>query len=104
MIKILPMLDLFKLIQLPQIDFLLTAKLYVDNASEEPSIIRNDQDNCNLTNINRITLNRQSENDNEVITKAYVDQFHNDNEGTRRDLGIDFENESSDLVKNKSRQ
>ena len=40
------------------------------------------------------------ENDNEVITKAYVDQFHQENERSRRDLGIDFYNESDDIVKN----
>ena len=46
--------------------------------------------NYNLTNINSITLNKQAENDNEVTTKAYVDQFHNDNERNRRDLGMSF--------------
>ena len=60
----------------------------------------NDFGNYNLTNINSITLNKQAENDNEVITKAYVDQFHQENERSRRDLGIDFYDESSDLVKN----
>ena len=89
--------------QLPQIDSHLTAKLYVDNAIDEPSIIRNNQgndfNNYSLTNINSITLNKQTESDNEVITKAYVVQFDNDNERTRRDLGIDFYSESSDLVK-----
>ena len=71
-------------------------KNYVDN------IFKNDIDfNDNkLTNINSITLNKQAENDNQVITKAYVDQFHQENERTRRDLGINFYNESSDLVKN----
>ena len=54
----------------------------------------------NLTNTNSITLNKQAENDNEVITKAYVDQFHQKNERPRRDLGVDFYNESNDLVKN----
>ena len=53
------------------------------------SFIRNIQDNdfnnYNLTNINSIILNKQAENDNQVITKAYVDQFHNDIERTRRD-------------------
>ena len=53
-----------------------------------------------MENINTITLNKQAENDNEVITKAYVDRFHQDNERSRRDLGIDFYNESNDLVKN----
>ena len=90
--------------QLPQIDSHLTAKLYVDNAIDETSLVRNIQDNDfsnhNLTNINTITLNTQAVNDDQVITKAYVDQFHQENERSRRDLGIDFYDESSDLVKN----
>ena len=45
-------------------------------------------------------MNKQAENDNEVITKAYVDQFHQENERSRRDLGIDFYDESSGFVKN----
>ena len=91
------------------------SKNYVDNLFNDPSIVknteidqsslvRNNQDNdfgnYNLTNINSITLNKQAENDNEVITKAYVDQFHQENERSRRDLGIDFYNESDDIVKN----
>ena len=90
--------------QLPQIDSHLTAKLNVDNAIDEQSLVRNSQDNdfknYNLTNINSITLNTQAENDNEVITKAYVDHFHQQNERSRRDLGIDFYDESNNLVKN----
>ena len=89
--------------QLPQIDSHLTAKLYVDNSLDEASLVRNNPDNdfrnYNLTNINSITLNTQAVNDNEVITKAYVDQFHQEKERLRRDLGIDFFNESSDIVK-----
>ena len=45
-------------------------------------------------------MKTQAVNDNQVITKAYVDQFHNDNERTRRDLGLDFYDESSDVVRN----
>ena len=45
-------------------------------------------------------MNKPAENDNEVITKAYVDQFHQENERSRRDLGLDFYGESNDLVKN----
>ena len=90
--------------QLPQIDSHLTAKLYVDNSIDEPSLVRNNQDNdfgnYNLTNINSITLKKQAENDNEVITKAYVDQFHRENERSRRDVGLDFYSELNDLVKN----
>ena len=90
--------------QLPQIDSHLTAKLYVDTEIDQQSVVRNNQDNdfgnYNLTNINSITLNKQAENDNEVITKFYVDQFHQENERSRRDLGIDFYDESNNLVKN----
>ena len=80
------------------------SKNYVDNSINEVSLVTNNRDNdfgnYNLTNINSITLNTQAQNDNQVITKAYVDQFHQENERSRRDLGIDFYNESSDLVKN----
>ena len=90
--------------QLPQIDSHLTAKLYVDNSLDDPSLVRNNKDNgygnYNLTNINSITLNKQGENDNEVITQAYVDQFHQESERSRRDVGLDFFDESNDLVKN----
>ena len=78
--------------------------MYVDNSIDESSLVRNNRDNgfgnYNLTNINSNTLNKQAENDNEVFTKAYVDQFHQENKRSRRDLRIDFYNESSDLVKN----
>ena len=71
---------------------------------DESSLVRNNQNNdfgiYNLTNINIITLNKQAENDNEVITKAFVDQFHQENERSRRDVGSDFYDEPIDLVKN----
>ena len=80
------------------------SKNYVDNSIDESKLVRNNQDNVfnnnNLTNINSITLNKQAENDNQVITKAHVDQFHQENERSRQDVGLDFYNESSDLVKN----
>ena len=54
------------------------------------SLVRTNQDNdfnkYNLTNKNRITLNKQVENDNEVITKSYVDEFHQEKERSRRDI------------------
>ena len=78
--------------------------MYVDSSIDEPSLVRNNQDNIfgnyNLTIIKSFALNKQAENDNEVITKAYVDQFHQENERSRKDLGIDFYDESSDFVKN----
>ena len=80
------------------------SKNYVDNSIDEVSFVRNNKDNdfgnYNLTNINSITLNKQAENDNQVITKAYVDQFHQENERSRRDVGLNFYNESKDVVKN----
>ena len=89
--------------QLPQIDSHLTAKLYVDNAIDGALLARNNQDNDfgkkNLTNVNSITLNKQAENYKEVTTKAYVDQFQQEKERSRRDAGLDFHDESSDLVK-----
>ena len=81
----------------PAVNEHLTPKKYVDNAIDKKSLVRYNQDNDfnnqNLTNINRIILYTQALNtlnDIEVITKAYVDQFHNDNERNRRDLGLGF--------------
>ena len=73
----------------------LTAKYYVDqaisNSVDEASLVtynqNNDFNNFNLTKINIITLNSQSVNDNQVVTKAYVDQFHNE---TERSLRVRF--------------
>ena len=77
----------------PQIDSHSTAKLYVDHSIGEPSVVRNNKDinfkNNILLNKNSISLNKLKI-DDEVITKAYVDQFHNDNDKTRQVLGIDF--------------
>ena len=82
----------------------LTPKVYVDNAINGSSLVRNNKDNdfgnYNLTNINSITLKKQAENDKEVITKAYVDRFHQENERNRRDEGLSFYNEEVVLVKN----
>ena len=70
----------------------------------EPSLVRynkdNDFNNHNLIIKNSITLYSQGIIESPVITKAYVDQFHNDNERNRRDVGFSFYNEEVDLVKN----
>ena len=47
-----------------------------------------------------MTSNTHAVNENQVTTKAYVDQFHQENERSRRDVGLDFYEESSDVVKN----
>ena len=54
----------------------------------------------NITVLNTITLNTQEVKDYEVITKAFVDHFHLEKEKTRREVGLDFYDESSSLVKN----
>ena len=45
-------------------------------------------------------MNNQAESDNEAITKAYVDEFIQEKERPRRDVGFDFYDESIDFVKN----
>ena len=88
----------------PPVNEHLTPKINVDNAIDESSLVRNNEDNefnnNNITNINSNTLNKQAENDNEVVTKSYVDKFHQENEGSRRDVCLDFYDESNDLVEN----
>ena len=88
----------------PAVDEHLTPKVYVDTAIDESSLVRNNKDNdfgnYNLTDINSIILNTQAVNVNQVITKAYVDQFHQENERSRRDLGLSFYNEEVNFVKN----
>ena len=88
----------------PAVNEHLTPKIYVDSSIDEPSLVRKNQDNTfnnnNLTNINSITLNTQAVNDNEVITKAYIDQFHQEIGSYRRNTGLLFYDEEVDLVKN----
>ena len=78
---------------------------YVDIANGEISIVTKNQNddfnNYNLNNVNSNNLNTQSVNDNQLLTKSFVDKFHQLNERSRRDLGMDFYNKSNDLVKNK---
>ena len=79
-------------------------KNYIDNIIDELSLVRNNRDNdfgnYRFTNIHSITLNKEPIHDNNVITKSYVVQFHNDNERNRRDVGLSLYNEEVDLVKN----
>ena len=88
----------------PTVESHLPPKIYVDNAIDETSLVKkiqdNDFNNYILTNINSITLNIEAVTVNLVITKAYVDQFQQANERSRRDFGLYIYNESSDLVKN----
>ena len=81
-----------------------TINIPISNQNLVRSNQNTDFQNHSLTNISSITLNNQAVNDNEVITKAYVDQFHQDNERNRRSVGLDFYDESSELVKNNQSQ
>ena len=86
----------------------LTAIYYVNqatsNSKDETTLLRNNQNNdfnyFTLTKINNVLLRTQAFEDHHLLQKAYVDQFQKDNERSLRDLGIDFYNESSDLVEN----
>ena len=81
----------------------MTAKVNVDDARDEKSLLGKNQNkdfnNFNLTNIVSITLNSQAVSDTHVKAKAYLDRFHIYNERNRRDLRLNFHNDSSDLVK-----
>ena len=93
--------------QLPQIDSHLTAKLYVDNAisdsTDESSLLRLDPDEkLKLDEQNSVLLNPSLTSPTTIIelhTKSYVDSLHGENERPRRDLGLDFYDESSTLVR-----
>ena len=93
---------------MPQIDSHSTAKLYVDDANyncvDESTLLRLDPDgklnledhdciipNSSLTSLKTIV---------EIPTKSYFDSLHQEKEQSPRDLGIDFYDESSELVKN----
>ena len=103
---------LVKINSMPAVGEHLTVKCYVDRAIsksvDEPTLERSNQDNNfnnhDLTNIISITLNTQAVNDNRVITKTYVDQFHQENERSRIGLGSNFYKESNDLVKNNQKK
>ena len=90
--------------QLPQIDSHLTAKLYVDTEIDQTTLLRlHPDEKLDLDNQDSITLNSTLTNPIttiEIPKKAYIDSLYEENERSRRDLGIDFYNESNDLVKN----
>ena len=88
--------------QLPQKDSPLTAKLYVDNQIDQSSLWRVDpNETLDSDNQDSILLNSTLTSPMKIIeipTKACIDDLHDENERSRRDLGIDFYDESSDVV------
>ena len=81
----------------------LTPKLYVDNAIHESSLLRLHRDEqLKLDEQDSILLDSISIPPNTIIeipTKSYVDSLHRENERSRRDLGLDFYDESNTLVR-----
>ena len=81
----------------------LTPKLYVDNAIHESSLLRLHRDEkLKLDEQDSILLDSILKPPNTIIelpTKSYVDSLHGENERSRRDLGLDFYDESSTLVR-----
>ena len=94
--------------QMPQIDSHLTAKLYVDNtisnSVDESSLLRLDSnEKLDLDNQDAIILNSTLTSPKTIIetpTKSYIDSLHEENERSRRNLGLAFYEESNELVKN----
>ena len=92
----------------PAVDTHLTPKVYVDtsisNRIDESSLLRLDPNEIlDLDNQDSIILNSTLISPKkfiEIPTKAFIDSLHEENERSRRDLGIDFYDEASDLVKN----
>ena len=97
-----------KVNSMPAVGEHLTAKYYVDNAIsnsvDEVSLLRLDpNEKLELDKQDSIILNSTLTDPTTIIeipTKAYIDSLHEENERSRRDLGIDFYDESTDLVKN----
>ena len=81
----------------------LTPKIYVDNAIHESSLLRLHRDEkLKLDEQDSILLDSILIPPNTIIelpTKSYVDSLHGENERSRRDLGLDFYDESSTLVR-----
>ena len=87
----------------------LTPKIFVDNAISESSLLRLHRDEkLNLDEQDSILLDSILIPPNTIIeipTKSYVDSLHEGNEQSRRDLGLDFYDESNTLVRfNQTRQ
>ena len=79
-------------------------KNYIDNTINESSLLRLDpNEKLDMNNQDSILLNSTRSLPVKIFelpTKAYIDSLHEENARSRRDLGIDFYNESSDLVRN----
>ena len=101
--KILDNVHSIKINSFPTLEEHLTPKIYVDNAISESSLLRLHRDEkLKLDEQDSILLNSTLTSPRTIIeipTKSYVDSLHGENERSRRDLGLDFYDESSTLVR-----
>ena len=104
--KILDNVHSIKINSYPTLDEQLTPKFYVDNfvldCVDEGSLLRLDpKGKIHYGKLDSIFLNSSITSPRTIIelpTKSYVDSLHGENERSRRDLGLDFYDESSTLV------
>ena len=101
--KILDNVHSIKVNSYPTLDTQLTPEFYVDNCVEEGSLLRLDpKGKIHYGKLDSIFVNTPVTSPRTIIelpTKSYVDSLHGENERSRRDLGLNFYDESSTLVR-----
>ena len=105
--EILDSVHSIKVNSYPTLDEQLTPNFYVDHfvldLVDEPSLLRLDPKGMihygKLDSIFLITSITSPRTIRKLPTKSYVDSLHGENERSRRDLGLDFYDESSTLVR-----
>ena len=105
--KILDNVHSIKVSSYPTLEAQLTPKFYVDHfvldCVDEASLLRLDpKGKIHHGKLDSIVLNSSLTSPKTVIelpTKSYIDSLHGENERSRRDLGLDFYDESSTLVR-----
>ena len=101
--KILDNVHFIKVNSYPTLDAQLTPKFYVDHCVDEGSLLRLDpKGKIHYGKLDSIFVNTSVTSPRTIIelpTKSYVDSLHGENERSRRDLGLDFYDESSTLVR-----
>ena len=93
-----------KVNSLPAVSQQLTPNQYVDDALDEPTLVRNsknnDFNNHSLSNMSQITQNSKPIDDNHVVTKSYADSLSGKN-GNRPGLSTVINNQDNEFNKNK---
>ena len=101
--KVLDNVHSIKVNSYPTLDAQLTPKFYVDHCVDEESLLRLDpKGKIHYGKLDFIFVNTYVTSPRTIIelpTKSYVNSLHGENERSRRDLGLDFYDESSTLVR-----